>query len=161
TGCSTHSVPSWSNSAMRSSGGTKSLLAGSVVTRTKSRIARFAGPSFHEASGVVLWASAAVASRSPGRAGIAASAPSTRRRLRPSELVVDMMTLLLNYCPSLAEDPAFQREPQAYMTFIDARAHEERVHSSSRGFSLRSDVGAREGTMLPDQTAAYAKTGKC
>src|SRR5271170_8164287 len=50
-GCSTQSVPSWSKVAMRSSGGTNFGLAGSVVTRTKSRIACFAGPSFHEANG--------------------------------------------------------------------------------------------------------------
>ena len=34
-------APSWSNSPMRSSGGTKSLLDGSGVTWTKSRIACF------------------------------------------------------------------------------------------------------------------------
>ena len=64
---------------------------GSVVTRTKSRIACFAGPSFHEASGAPVWASAAVASRSPGSAGIAPRAPSTRRRLSPSEVFDDMI----------------------------------------------------------------------
>ena len=47
-GCSTHSVPSWSKVAMRSGGGTKLGFAWSVVARTKSRIACFAGPSFHD-----------------------------------------------------------------------------------------------------------------
>src|SRR5271165_6936549 len=36
---------------MRSSGGTNFGLAWSVVTRTKSTMACFAGPSFHEGSG--------------------------------------------------------------------------------------------------------------
>ena len=42
------------------------MLDGSVVTRTKSRIACFVGPSFHDASGVAVWACAPVASRSAG-----------------------------------------------------------------------------------------------
>ena len=50
-GCSTHSVPSWSKVAMRSSGGTNLELALSVVAFTKSTIACFAAPSFHEGSG--------------------------------------------------------------------------------------------------------------
>ena len=50
-GCSTHVVPSWSKVAMRSSGGTNFGLALSVVVFTKSRIACFAGPSFHEGKG--------------------------------------------------------------------------------------------------------------
>src|ERR1700742_2836207 len=61
-GCSTHSVPSWSKVAIRSSGGTNFELAWSVVARTKSRIARLAGPSFHELNespgGTCVWASA-------------------------------------------------------------------------------------------------------
>ncbi len=82
---------------MRSSGGTKSLLDASVVARMKSRIACFAGPSFHEASGAADWASAGVqAARSPGSAGKPASAPSTKRRLRPLELEVDTIDLLLD-----------------------------------------------------------------
>ena len=43
-------VPSWSKVAMRSSGGTKFGLDWSVVACTKSTIACFAGPSFHEGS---------------------------------------------------------------------------------------------------------------
>src|SRR3978361_1925585 len=42
---------------MRSSGATKALLDGSVAARTKSRIACFADPSFHEASELTgVWA---------------------------------------------------------------------------------------------------------
>ncbi len=52
---------------MRSSGGTKLLLDGSVVARMKSRIACFAGPSFQEASGIADWASAGVAREKPGK----------------------------------------------------------------------------------------------
>ena len=50
-GCSTQVVPSSSKVAMRCSGGTNFGLALSVVTRTKSRIAFFAGPSFQDGSG--------------------------------------------------------------------------------------------------------------
>ena len=50
-GCSTQVVPSWSKVAIRSSGGTNLGLALSVVVLTKSRIACFAGPSFHEGNG--------------------------------------------------------------------------------------------------------------
>jgi len=117
-GGSTQRVPSWSNSAMRSSGGTKSLLDGSVAARTKSRIACFAGPSFHRSSALV-WVSAAVASRSPGGADIAASAPSTRRRLGPSGPTVNTTIHLLNHCPSLVGDPTFQR---AFTTSVGVRA---------------------------------------
>src|SRR4051812_43536799 len=52
-GCSTHVVPYWSKVAMRSSGATNCGLLFSVVFLTKSRIAFFAGPSFHEGSGSV------------------------------------------------------------------------------------------------------------
>src|SRR5208337_1097027 len=51
SGCSTQSVPSWSNSAMRSSGGTNFELFLSVVVLTKSIIACLAGPLFHDGSG--------------------------------------------------------------------------------------------------------------
>ena len=50
-GCSTQSVPSWSKVAMRSSGATKFAPPVSVVALTKSTMAFFAGPSFHEGSG--------------------------------------------------------------------------------------------------------------
>src|SRR6266481_1824166 len=53
TGCSTQSVPSWSNSAIRSAGGTKFGLPFVVVVFTNSTIAFFAAPSFHEGSGSV------------------------------------------------------------------------------------------------------------
>src|SRR5262252_6710255 len=47
-GCSTHNVPSWSNVAMRASGGTNLGLAVLVVACTKAMIACFAAPSFHD-----------------------------------------------------------------------------------------------------------------
>src|SRR5664280_2832110 len=50
-GCSTQVVPSWSKVAIRSPGGTKFGLAGSIVTLTKLTIACFAGPSFHAGRG--------------------------------------------------------------------------------------------------------------
>ena len=50
-GCSTQRVPSWSKTAIREAGGTKRGLLESVVARTKSMIARRAGPLFHEGSG--------------------------------------------------------------------------------------------------------------
>ena len=83
-------MPSWSNVAMRSSGGTKLGLARSVVACTKSRIACFAGPSFHEASGVVC-ACAAVVPNSVGSAGSAASTPSMKRRPATAEVADDMV----------------------------------------------------------------------
>src|SRR5208283_2254673 len=50
-GRSTHVVPSWSKVAMRSSVATNFGLLLSVVVLTKSRIACFAGPSFHDGKG--------------------------------------------------------------------------------------------------------------
>src|SRR5215472_9269905 len=50
-GCSTHRVPSWSKVAMRCSARTYAGLDWLEVARTKSRMAFFAGPSFHEGSG--------------------------------------------------------------------------------------------------------------
>src|SRR5277367_5117879 len=50
-GCSVQSVPSWSNVAIRSAGGTNFGLDLSVVARTNSRMAFFAAPSFHEGNG--------------------------------------------------------------------------------------------------------------
>src|SRR5271154_1642416 len=102
-GCSTHSVPSWSNTAIRSCGGTKLEVERSVVTRTKSRIACFAGPSFQAASGVPdgagarvvgVCASALVAPRITGIAGAAARSLSRGRRLGLSE--DDIMAFLLS-----------------------------------------------------------------
>ena len=50
-GCSAQSVPSLSKTATRSAGGTKSGEPGFVTLATKSTIARFALPSFQDASG--------------------------------------------------------------------------------------------------------------
>jgi hypothetical protein len=69
---------------MRSSGATKFLLDWSVVARTKSRIACFAGPSFHEGrTPAGACAFAVVATSSPGSDGSAATVDSSPRRLIP------------------------------------------------------------------------------
>src|SRR4051812_31807798 len=75
---------------MRSSGGTYCALARSVVVFTKSRIARFAGPSFQVASGSVC-AFAVVAPSNAGKAGIAVRTPSTKRRLATTESAADII----------------------------------------------------------------------
>ena len=50
-GCSVHSVPSLSNVAMRSAGGTKPGLPGCVVSVTNRTIAALVAPAFHDGSG--------------------------------------------------------------------------------------------------------------
>jgi hypothetical protein len=47
-------VPSLSNTATRSGGGTKSGPPSVVTRSTKSTIADFVGPSFHDASAAVM-----------------------------------------------------------------------------------------------------------
>ena len=54
SGFSSHSVPSLSNVAMRSAGGTKSGPPAVVTFVTKSRMALLAAPSFQEVSGSVI-----------------------------------------------------------------------------------------------------------
>src|SRR5262245_46757110 len=70
---------------MRCSGGTNFGLVWSVVTRTKSRIACFAGPSFHDARGdppdVCAWAS--VGGHEADRTGSAARPETSVRRSIP------------------------------------------------------------------------------
>jgi len=71
---------------MRSSGGTNFGLARSVVARTKSRIACFAGPSFHEPSALAgACACAAEGRRIWGNAGATVNAASSTRRLMPED----------------------------------------------------------------------------
>src|SRR5215468_3635764 len=81
---------------MRSSGGTNFELVRLVVDRTKSKIACFAGPSFHEAS----WPDDGCAHAEPARshAGIGSAA---RPESRPRRLMVIGSGLML---------PSFQRE---------------------------------------------------
>src|SRR5271155_1892006 len=68
---------------MRSSGTTKFFLDWSVVVRVKSRTACFAGPSFHEASGLTgVWACPRVL-RIEAAAAVAAVPTSIDRRLIP------------------------------------------------------------------------------
>src|SRR5271168_683815 len=76
-GCSTHNVPSWSNVAMRSSGGTNCGLDGSVVVRMNCRIALFAAPSFHDGRGSVSASAGASTPTLP-----AAAARSTAEKWR-------------------------------------------------------------------------------
>src|SRR5271169_2102949 len=83
-GCSTHSVPSWSNSAIRSSFGTNFGLDLSVVACTKSRIAFFEAPSFHEGSG-----SSAAADTPPKTPNAVVAADALIKSLR----VIFMQTL--------------------------------------------------------------------
>src|SRR5262245_35965290 len=76
-GCSTHSVPSWSNVAMRSAGGTNFGLPCEVVACTNSTIALFAAPSFQEESGSPAGCATALPER---RVEIAATAMAARAR---------------------------------------------------------------------------------
>src|SRR6476620_5693424 len=71
---------------MRGSGGTNFARAGYGVTRTKSRIACFAGPSFHDASGDpadVVCACAGVAGHEADRTGRTARLETKVRRSIP------------------------------------------------------------------------------
>src|SRR5258708_33025675 len=73
---------------MRSSGGTKLGLACSVVARTKSRMACFAAPSFHDGNGPpdgAACACAAAGRSSCGNAGPAANPASRTRRLMTND----------------------------------------------------------------------------
>src|SRR5271169_2792559 len=91
-GCSTHSVPSWSNSAIRSSFGTNFGLDLSVVACTKSRIAFFAAPSFQDGSG-----SSAAADTPPKTPNAVVAADALIKSLR----VIFIKTLLsANCCPN-------------------------------------------------------------
>ncbi|MNK98662.1 hypothetical protein D3C87_1190320 [compost metagenome] len=56
-GCSLHSVPSLSKTAMRSWTGTKSGLPGSVTAFTKATMAVLDGPSVQDASSACFWRS--------------------------------------------------------------------------------------------------------
>jgi hypothetical protein len=70
-----------------------------VVTRTKSRIARFAAPSFHEGNappGAVVCAGAEVESSVPDKAGSPANVESNVRRLTSEKgglcLMIDLLS---------------------------------------------------------------------
>src|SRR5271170_7779473 len=89
-GCSTHSVPSWSNSAIRSSLGTNFGLDLSVVECTKSRIAFFAAPSFQDGSG-----SSAAADTPPNTPNAVVAADALSKSLR---VVFIQFLLSANYC---------------------------------------------------------------
>jgi len=62
-GCSTHKVPSLSNTATRSGSGTKPLLPGVVMLWTKSMMDCFALPSLHDGSGSAAIAKDEIASQ--------------------------------------------------------------------------------------------------
>src|SRR5277367_6440569 len=71
---------------MRSSGGTNVGLARSVVSRMKSRIVCFAGPSFHDGSAVLdvgVSADAETAKKGADKAGRSAKVEITARRSTP------------------------------------------------------------------------------
>ena len=76
-GFSHHNVPSLSNTATRSAGGTKSGPPSVVTRATKSTIALVAGVSFHEASAALASSVAAIAGQSRANAIRASSARST------------------------------------------------------------------------------------
>src|SRR3981189_3496210 len=81
---------------MRSSGGTNVGLERSVVTRTKSTIACFAGPSFHDDSSppdVVVCACAEAVKRVPDKAGSTANDASRARRFVPKEIEVGFILI--------------------------------------------------------------------
>src|ERR1700744_542794 len=82
---------------MRSSAGTNFELPGSVVARTKSTIACFAGPSFQEASDAlnVVWAWTGEESSAVDRAGSKTSFEITARRSNPGGKSSDVIALLL------------------------------------------------------------------
>src|SRR5262249_57782075 len=85
-GCSTHSVPSWSKVATRSSWGTNVGLDLSVVFCTNSTIACLAGPSFHEGSGSPCVALCALATVIRGQK-MAAKAITCLRKVRREDLI--------------------------------------------------------------------------
>src|SRR5262249_3561979 len=80
-GCSTHSVPSWSNVATRASLGTNFGLDASVVACTKAMIACFEAPSFHDGSGSAACAHPDVRKNGVERIGSAAKVATTVRRV--------------------------------------------------------------------------------
>src|SRR5580692_727583 len=87
-GCSTHKVPSLSNVAMRSAGGTKSGPPCRVTRATKPVIACLLGPSFHDGSGsldAAVCASAGLGRSDAENAGSTARAESSARRLTPGK----------------------------------------------------------------------------
>ena len=81
-GCSTHKVPSWSKVAILSSGGTKVALPSFVVFVTKSTIACFAGPSFHEARVSVANGTSATAMSGNKVEDKTANAPNSAIKIR-------------------------------------------------------------------------------
>src|ERR1700755_1199248 len=82
---------------MRSSGSTNFGLAGSVVSRTKLRIACLAEPSFHEGNMPLeaVSADAETGKDSADRAGSKASVESKVRRSMPGRRIVSFMVRLL------------------------------------------------------------------
>ena len=73
---------------MRSSSGTNFAPPASVVTRTKSTMACFAGPSFHEGSGSLARAMVVAKDSAP------TSAVASRFRVRIVFIVVSFRTLI-------------------------------------------------------------------
>jgi len=66
-------------------------LPSSVVARTKSNIACFAGPSFHELNETPVWFCAIAEKGRPDRAGSIARPESSTRRLMPDNELLDFI----------------------------------------------------------------------
>src|SRR5947207_14659486 len=83
---------------MRSSGGTKLGLAWSVVALTKSRIACFAGPSFHDPNALpcVVWVWAIAVRGIPDKTGRNATPEINTRRLMLDDGRSDFIVASLN-----------------------------------------------------------------
>src|SRR5580704_976618 len=110
-GCSTHVVPSWSKVAMRSSGATKLRLFLSVVVFTKSTMAFFAGPSFHDGRGSV--AALAAGCTGFGVDGVALLVQLARIRTKKSDDSNAPRVFIPGFSWSLQHLPAYSCVPAA------------------------------------------------
>ncbi len=79
-GCSLHSVPSLSNTAMRSSGATKSGLPGVATACTNSTMALREGPSFQDGSAACGRDCGSVAAQPASRPSASSQVQAVRRR---------------------------------------------------------------------------------
>src|SRR6202050_1862764 len=144
-GCSTHNVPSLSNVAMRSAGGTKSGPPCWMTRATKPVIACLLGPSFHDGSESVC----ACACRKMGSTGAnksdSVAVLSRLRRSMPGSTRFDFMTLF----PGIDDPPALVR--QAGARGPDARLLKARLLPFVRLHHLLDlllDLGEVEGRGL-------------
>src|SRR5262249_26272936 len=109
--CSTHRVPSWSNVAIRSSGGTNFGLPWVAVVCTNSTIAFLAASSFQEGSGSV-WALAPTPAASSGTHSAKINGrPLIRNRPPPRPL------------RSMSDPPAVAAELPCATSLLDLHVH--------------------------------------